>query len=82
MPPPASVPESWSKGEEVTPPPAIEPEWSAWRRECSRKLFDPMSWPGGEEVIPLPILKKIDRENERTFLRSKPCFPFASTSDF
>ena len=46
------------------PPPAIGPEWSAERRECSRKLLDPMSWLGGKEVIPSPIsLKKIYYEN-------------------
>ena len=32
------------------------PEWSAGRRECSRKLVYPMSWPEGEEVVPSPSL--------------------------
>ena len=47
------------------PPPAIGPEWSVGRRECPRKLLDPMSWPRGKGVILSPIsLKKIDYENE------------------
>ena len=45
------------------PPPAIELEWSAGRRECPREpLLGPVSWPGGKEVIP-SSLKKIDYEN-------------------
>ena len=54
------IPESWpgvrprqllypsrgQGGEEVTPPPAIRPKWSAGKRECPRKLLDPMSWQG------------------------------------
>ena len=60
-----SVPEWWSRGKEVTPPPAIGPEWSAGRREWPRELLDPMSWPGGGEVIPSLIsLKKINCEYE------------------
>ena len=65
MPPPAIGPESWQKGGRGMPPPAIRPEWSAGRRECPRKLLDPMWWPGGKEIIPPPIsLKKTDYENE------------------
>ena len=39
-------------GRGIGPRIAIRPEWSAGRRECSRKLMYPMSWPEGEKVVP------------------------------
>ena len=50
---PASIGlDSWQKGGRgIGPRIAIGPEWSAARRECSRKLVYPMSWPEGEEVV-------------------------------
>ena len=55
---PASIgPDSWLKGGRgIVPRIAIGPEWSAGRKECSRKLVYPMSWPEGEKVVPSPSL--------------------------
>ena len=51
---PASIgPDSWYKGGRgIGPRIAVVPEWSAGRRECSRKLVYPMSWPEGGEIVP------------------------------
>ena len=56
MPPPALNLIRGKKGGRGMPPLAIGPEWSAGRRECPRKLLDPMPCPEGEEVVPSPSL--------------------------